>query len=161
MDLLQGAARSRAQAFAEQVRGGVVRSLPRLTGGVYEHLELDSDLAVRVFSPAKRAFLDPAEVSTGTQRQVMLALRLALAGELANRVVRDRQFAFLDEPFAFFDESRMAGALEALPQAGEGVVQHFVVAQRFPPGAGLALEIRCGEHPDTLVVPTSAAVGNG
>lgn len=160
-DLLGGAARSRAEAFAEQVRGGVARSLPRLTGGVYEHLELDPDLAVRVFSAGKRAFLDPAEISTGTQRQVMLALRLALADELATRVLRDRQFAFLDEPFAYFDETRMAGALAALSQAGEGVVQHFVVAQRFPPEAGLVLEIRCGEHPDSLVVPAAAAAGNG
>ncbi len=55
--------------------------------------------------------MDLAEISSGTQRQMMLALRLALSRELINRAVKLRQFLFLDEPFAFFDDERTRSAL--------------------------------------------------
>ena len=56
-------------------------------------------LIVQAFSSDKRGFMDLAEISSGTQRQIMLALRLALSQELINWAVKSRQFLFLDEPF--------------------------------------------------------------
>lgn len=148
--LLDGAAESLSEGFNEGLRETLTRALPMLTEGRYEHPQVDRELKVRVYSGEKRGFLDLDETSSGTQRQVMLALRLALAEELITRVVREPQFAFLDEPFAFFDEARMRSALKVLPQLSERMVQHWVVAQRFSGDAPIALEIPCGRHPDTL-----------
>lgn len=150
-ELLDGSARHRWESFAGRVGARVGRLLPRLTDGGYGHLELDEALRVRLYRADKRGFLDIAETSSGTQRQVLLALHLALVDELAARLGRDRPLVFLDEPFAFSDETRMRGGLTALRE-DEGVGQVWVVAQRFPQDAALALEIRCGRHPDTLEV---------
>jgi exonuclease SbcC len=105
---------------------------------------------VRVYSEDKRGFLGSDEISSGMQRQTLLALRFALAEELVARFVKGRQFTFLDEPFAFFDGSRMRGALRLLPELSDNIVQIWVVAQRFPQDVPIALELSCGGHPDIL-----------
>ena len=151
-ELLQGAVRQTADRFNDHLRNLVSRNLPRFTDGRYEYLQVGDDLQVRVYSNEKRSFLDLEEISSGTQRQIMLALRLALAQELMSRIAKDRQFAFLDEPFAFFDDTRMRGALQLLPQLSDFITQHWVVAQRFPRDEFLALEIPCGDHSDTLEI---------
>lgn len=150
--LLEGAARGMSDRFSEHLRGMVSRALPQFTEGRYDHLEVDGTLQVRVYSSDKRNLLDLDEISSGTQRQIMLALRLGLSQELVSRVVGDDQFAFLDEAFAFFDSTRMRGALKTLSELGGDVVQYWVVAQRFPQDAHIGLEIACGRHPDTLAV---------
>jgi len=151
-ELVQGAARQMADRFNDHLRGLVARNLPRFTDGRYEYLQVGDDLQVQVYSNEKRSFLDLEEISSGTQRQIMLALRLALAQERMARIAKDRQFAFLDEPFAFFDDTRMRGALRLLPELSDLITQHWVVAQRFPRDEFLALEIPCGGHPDTLEI---------
>ena len=118
--------------------------MPRLTEGRYGHLEVDEDLQVRVYSEDKRGYLGSDEISSGMQRQTLLALRFALADELVARFVKDRQFTFLDEPFAFFDGSRMRRALRLLPELSDNIVQIWVVAQRFPQDVPIALELNCG-----------------
>lgn len=151
-ELLTGALREKTDRFNEHLRDLVSRNLPRFTDGRYEYLEVADDLRVHVYSNEKRGFLDLEEISAGTQRQIMLALRLALAQERMLRIGKDRQFAFLDEPFAFFDDTRMRGALRLLPQVSDVITQHWVVAQRFPRDEFLALEIPCGRDPDTLEI---------
>jgi exonuclease SbcC len=151
-ELLGGAAGRLSERFSERLRGMVSRALPQFTEGRYDHLQLDDRLQVRVYSGDKRNLLDLDEISSGTQRQIMLALRLGLAQELVSRRVRDAQFAFLDEPFAFFDSGRMRAALKTLLELGGDLTQYWVVAQRFPQDAPIGLEIACGAHPDTLAV---------
>jgi exonuclease SbcC len=155
-ELLQHAARQTADRFNEHLRNLVSRNLPQFTDGRYEYLQVGDDLKVRVYSNEKRSFLDLEEISSGTQRQIMLALRLALAQERMSRIAKDRQFAFLDEPFAFFDDTRMRGALRLLPELSDFITQHWVVAQRFPRDEFLSLEIPCGRHPDTLEIGMAA-----
>jgi len=150
--LLEGAAQGLSQRFSEHLRDMVSRALPQFTEGRYDHLEVDQDLQVRVYSSDKRNLLDLDEISSGTQRQIMLALRLGLSQELVSRLVGDDQFVFLDEPFAFFDSRRMRGALKTLSELGGDVVQHWIVAQRFPQDAHIGIEISCGRHPDSLEV---------
>lgn len=156
-ELLQGAARQIADGFNKQLRHLASRNLPRFTDGRYEYLQVDDDLQVRVYSNEKRSFLDFEEISSGTQRQIMLALRLALAQEQMSRIAKDRQFVFLDEPFAFFDDTRMRGALRLLPQLSDFITQHWIVAQKFPRDEFYALEIPCGGHPDTLEIGIAEA----
>ena len=151
-ELLEGAAREMSRRFSAGLRDMVSRALPRFTEGHYEFLEVDEDLQVRVYSSDKRNLLDLDEISSGTQRQIMLALRLGLAQELVARRVRDDQFVFLDEPFAFFDNRRLRAALKNLSELGGELTQFWVVAQRFPQDAPIGLEIACGQHPDTLTL---------
>jgi exonuclease SbcC len=116
-----------------------------------------------VFSSEKRDFLDLDEISSGTQRQIMLAVRLALSQKLINAAVGGRQFVFLDEPFAFFDEQRTADSLAVLPDVSPDITQIWVTSQTFPPGSRFDLEIRCApadvESP-TIVRPGAQSGGS-
>lgn len=152
IELLDGASEHLSNNFNRDIRDLVGRTLPVFTHGRYEHLRIDPDLTVRVFSSDKRDFMDLEEVSSGTQRQIMLALRLALSQKLLNRTVEGKQFAFLDEPFAFFDEERTKHALAALDKLSENLSQIWIVAQTFPAGseAGFAAKLECSRDLESL-----------
>ncbi len=151
-DLLAGANEHLSTQFNNDVRDLVSRTLPLFTEGRYEHLQIDKNMVVSVFSGEKRDFLDLEEVSSGTQRQIMLALRLALSQELVNRSVEGEQFLFLDEPFAFFDEARTKSSLKVLSELSDQINQIFVVAQDFPEEnmPDFALHIECFREIDTI-----------
>lgn len=154
MELLQGASRHMSSTFNRDVRELVGRTLPRFTDGRYEHLKIAEDLNVQVFSSEKRDFMELDEISSGTQRQIMLALRLALSEKLLNRAIEGKQFAFLDEPFAFFDEERTRRAINALTSLSEDISQIWIVAQSFPEPAAtdpdFAATIVCARDLDVL-----------
>jgi exonuclease SbcC len=154
IELLEGASGYVSSNFNRDIRDLVARTLPVFTQGRYEHLRIDPDLTVRVFSSDKRDFMDLDEVSSGTQRQIMLALRLALSEKLLVRRVQGDQFAFLDEPFAFFDEERTRYALKALTSLSDKLTQIWIVAQVYPEGTDVefARSIRCSRDLDVLSV---------
>ena len=149
--LLLGAARHRSHRFSYSLRGLVGQTLPLFTEGRYEHLQIDENLSVQAFSSDKRGFMDLAEISSGTQRQIMLALRLALSQELINRVVKSRQFLFLDEPFAFFDDERTRSSLAVLPRLSDDITQIWVIAQKFPEDVRFERHIQCDRESDSCV----------
>jgi exonuclease SbcC len=124
--------------------------LPLFTEGRYEHLQIDEDLSVRVFSNEKRDFMDLEEISSGTQRQIMLAVRLALSQELVNSATVGKQFVFLDEPFAFFDQERTRRALGVLPDLSEEITQIWIVAQSFPADQTFDVPIACSRDSEVL-----------
>jgi DNA repair exonuclease SbcCD ATPase subunit len=151
-DLLVHGAQHIAKTFNRDIRRLVSHTLPLLTQGRYEHLKIDANLDVQVFSNEKRDFMQLEEISTGTQRQIMLAVRLALSQEFINTTLGRHQFVFLDEPFAFFDQERTLSALQALPQLSQELSQIWIVAQSFPEGFGFDLHIPCEQDKDTLTV---------
>jgi exonuclease SbcC len=136
--------------FNRDVRGLVSRTLPLLTEGRYEHLKIDENLNVQVFSSVKRDFMNLEEISSGTQRQIMLAVRLALSQEFINTTLERHQFIFLDEPFAFFDQERTRAALQALPELSHELRQIWIVAQEFPEIFPFEAHVRCGKELDRL-----------
>ena len=154
LELLEGAIAHLSNNFNRDVKDLVGRMLPLFTDGRYEHLQIDDGLKVRVFSNDKRDFMDLEEVSSGTQRQIMLALRLALSKKLLSRTVKGMQFAFLDEPFAFFDQERTRKALHALADLGDDISQVWIVAQDFPDNCNVRFDtkIYCDRTSDTLNV---------
>ncbi len=145
-ELLTLSGRDVSRRFNSEVRDLVGRLLPLFTEGRYQHLQIDDNLNVRVFSTEKKDFLNIEEISSGTQRQIMLAMRLAVSQQLVSSLVKDRQFLFLDEPFAFFDAARTLSALKVLPKLSDEITQIWVVAQRFPEEARdeFAVLIDCG-----------------
>ena len=154
LELLDGAIAQLSNSFNREVKELVGRMLPLFTDGSYEHLQIDQDLKVRVFSSEKRDFMDLEEVSSGTQRQIMLALRLALSKKLLSRTVKGKQFVFLDEPFAFFDDSRTRKALQSLTNLGDDISQVWIVAQDFPDKCEVKFDtkINCDRDSNILVV---------
>jgi len=118
-------------------------SLLKFTDGRYQHLQIDLDLKAKAFSNEKHDFMDLDEISSGTQRQIMLAVRLALSQKLVSSVIQGPQLLFLDEPFAFFDESRTASALAVLPQVSRDFPQIWLTSQTFPSASGFDLVIEC------------------
>jgi exonuclease SbcC len=143
IELLDGASRHLSRRFNHVIREHVGMTLPLFTEGRYEHLQIDNEMTIQVFSNEKRGYLDLDEISSGTQRQIMLAVRLALSQELASRRVRSRQFLILDEPFAFFDQERTINSLAVLPELSEDLPQIFVTSQVFPVGSQFQQEIVC------------------
>lgn len=152
LTLLSGASRNLSQQFNRDLGGSVSRTLPIFTNNNYQHLQIEDDLTVRVFSSQKRDFMDLEEISSGTQRQIMLALRLALAQALNQRTEGGRQFIFLDEPFAFFDQERTRDTLRALPKLDESLSQIWIVAQDFPVGEAFDISVTCEPQRAELVV---------
>ncbi len=155
--LLKGASEHVVKRFNGDLREFAARTLPLFTGNRYEHLRIEEDLNVRVFSNKKRDFMDLAEISAGTQRQIMLALRLALSRELAATAVKGRQFMFLDEPFAFFDQTRTRDTLKVLLDISDKVTQIWVVNQEFPSDQEFALHLVCEDEDSELVYPAGGA----
>ncbi|MES9825877.1 MAG: AAA family ATPase [Candidatus Thiodiazotropha endolucinida] len=141
--LIQGATREVSHKFNHKLRGLVSKTLPLFTENRYEHLQIDDDLNVRAFSSEKRDFMDLDEISSGTQRQIMLAVRLALSQELVNRAIQGSQFLFLDEPFAFFDEKRTRSSLTVLPTLSEDLTQIWIVAQDFADDLNFDMHVHC------------------
>ena len=151
LELLSGAIKTLSQRFNRDLGESVSRTLPIFTDHNYQHLQIEDDLTVRVFSSQKRDFMDLEEISSGTQRQIMLALRLALAQALNQRTEGGRQFIFLDEPFAFFDQERTRSTLRALPGLDEQISQIWIVAQDFPAGETFDRSLVCDRKRAELV----------
>ncbi len=145
-ELLIGAETTLSQRFNRDLRELVGHTLPLFTSGRYEHLKIDEELNVQVFSNQKRDFTALDEVSSGTQRQIMLAVRLALSQKLVDSAMTGRQFIFLDEPFAFFDAERTLSTLKVLPQLSDEITQIWLIAQDFPAGSQLDRHIECARE---------------
>jgi len=151
MGLIDGTTKRLAQSFNHALRELTSETLPLFSENRYQHIKLDNDLNVQVFSNDKGDFVAFDEISSGTQRQVMLAVRLSMSQLLARNTVKGPQFVFLDEPFAFFDEERTRHALQTLPQI-DRLPQKWIVAQEFPEGAEFARHIACSRYEVNLSV---------
>ncbi|MBE9526769.1 MAG: AAA family ATPase [Proteobacteria bacterium] len=142
-ELLIGATQHLSTCFNQTLRDHVSQTLPLFTENRYERLQIDDDLTVKIFSNNKYDFMELDEISSGTQRQIMLAVRLALSQEMVRRKVHSRQFLILDEPFAFFDEERTEKSLQELPQLSQDLTQVWIIAQTFPDNMNFAKTIFC------------------
>lgn len=141
--LLQRAGRDSITLFNNNIAEISAKTLPSFTEGRYSEIRLAEDFSVQIYSDEKKDYMDFDEISSGTQRQVMLALRMAMSEELAKNSGNDQQFIFLDEPFAFFDQKRTKATLRALPDVSEVISQVWVVAQEFQADVDVDKAIVC------------------
>jgi len=126
--------------------------MPKLTSGRYSQMQIDEDLGIRVFSSAKNDFAQLKEFSSGTQRQMMLALRLAMAKALVEASGQRSQFIVLDEPFAFFDRERIQDTLTTLPALDKHLSQIWIISQEFESYDLFKLHIQCSRESEELSV---------
>lgn len=149
IDLLKRASDALIADFNTSVTERSQSTMPRFTGNRYKQIRINKDLLVHVYSDEKMDWIDFDELSSGTQRQILLAVRIAMSEQLALNTDNVTQFIFLDEPFTYFDQDRTKAALEALPKLSEVVSQVWIVAQEFPKGSHSDKVIHCpaaGQH---------------
>ncbi len=156
-EMIEGATRRIYSRFHPELRRFVSKILPHLTEERYQHLELDDDLRVRVFCNEKNDFVGLAEISNGTHRQLMLCVRLALSQALIASSSKAAQFIFFDEPFAFFDQQRMARAIDVLGKISPQLTQVWLAAQEFDDRSRFDMFIDCGVDSDTLEMSGNGA----
>ncbi|MCK5726924.1 MAG: AAA family ATPase [Thiotrichaceae bacterium] len=132
LELLFESAKEFTESFNRSITKVSRRILPLFTHNHYSNVKIDKNLNIMVFSQEKNDFMDFDEISSGTQRQIMLALRIAMSEELAKNNDTKEQFIILDEPFAFFDQQRSIETLRALTQVSDILTQVWVVSQEFP-----------------------------
>lgn len=152
IQLLKSSAAKLSEQFNEIITKNSSRILPSFTNGHYHQIQIDKNLQVKVFSKEKDDFIDFDEVSSGTQRQIMLSLRFAMSEQLAINKDNQQQFILLDEPFAFFDQQRTLETLEALPEASDVISQIWVFSQEFPNSIKAEKTIHCSVEQDQLIV---------
>lgn len=100
------------QEHVGRLAESAARTLGRLTGGRYKRVTLDSDLKAKL-STEGRDGVPVESLSRGTHDAFYLALRAALARELA---AREPLPLLLDDPVAHFDEQRRAVLLGYLEE---------------------------------------------
>lgn len=152
IELLRNGIAHMSRRFNTDVLEYTTRAIPLFTDGHYEHLKIDESMNIRVFSCEKHDFMDFDELSSGTQRQIMLALRLAMSQKLMHTAATSNQFIFLDEPFAFFDKDRIHSTLHSLPDISKEISQIWIVAQEIDQDAGIDVDIRCHAENDELIL---------
>lgn len=155
LTLLPGACEHMVKRFYIAIERLISTILPVLTAGHYEHVKIDNKLNVKIFSTKKHNYLEYAEVSSGTQQQVKLALRLALSQAMIKSVIRSPQFLFLDEPFVYSDKERMYSAISALQGMAEDFPQIFILMQHIPTWLTADHQIDCQAGSCDLTVNTA------
>ncbi|GMW02951.1 MAG: hypothetical protein AMXMBFR84_40870 [Candidatus Hydrogenedentota bacterium] len=117
--LIEDIARNRHARIAPRLASLASDYLSAITGGAYGELLLNRDLVISVRIPqTERLAEDPERsLSKGTVDQIYLALRLALVhciGEGGETIP-----LLLDDPFANYDDNRLATALGLLKTVAE------------------------------------------
>ncbi len=126
--------------------------MPKLTENRYKQIQIDDSLHLRVFSTEKNDFAELDELSSGTQRQIMLALRLAISRALVEAGQQGKQFIIMDEPFAFFDRERIRNTISSLNDMDENITQFWIITQEFESPEQFELNIQCSRDSDELKV---------
>lgn len=145
IELLYESAREFTDRFNQSITRASANILPQFTHNHYSNVKIDENLNIAVFSKEKNDFMDFDEISSGTQRQIMLALRIAMSEELAKNNDTKEQFIILDEPFAFFDEQRSIETLQSLSSVSDILTQVWVISQEFPDGVKADKIVNCTE----------------
>ena len=152
MGIMQRAAADSIENFNQNIATLSASALPNFTENRYSKMKIAEDFSVQIYSDEKNDYMDFDEISSGTQRQVMLALRIAMSEQLSRNTGNEEQFIFLDEPFAFFDHARTLSTIDALPQISDVIKQIWISAQEFPQPINAAKYIVCPPDQTELIV---------
>ncbi len=151
IDLLKRDSSHSIARFNKLVQTHCTQLLQEFTQSHYKTLELHPDFSIQVLSEEKGDFLEFSEMSAGTQRQIALALQLALANALADATKAQTQLIFLDEPFAFFDPERTQTALASLQDSTQkSLSQIWLTTQVLPEHLQSTKFIQCPSGAATL-----------
>ena len=114
LDALETAKTELQRRFAPRIAQRAGYFLGRLTGGVYDRIQIGEDLSVQAARTDETTLRSPQWRSEGTGDQRYLALRLAVWEVLAPECP-----IMLDDALIRFDQKRMERALELLKELSE------------------------------------------
>jgi uncharacterized protein YhaN len=150
---LAEAAREAHRAFAPYLNAALARDLARVTGGRYTRATVGDDLDIKVIAPETDVLVPIAVLSRGTQDQIALVERLAIARMLDPTT--GRAPLLLDDPFGHTDPARCRQALELI---GELAAKRQIILATEDPGlVAVAAEV-CGDV-NVIDLPAPAAGG--
>lgn len=117
--LIEELARNKHARIAPRLAASAGRFLHAITNGVYGEVLVSHDFRVSVRVPQTSKLTDEPErrLSKGTVDQIYFALRLALVQALSSG--NERIPLLLDDPFANYDDARLASALRLLLEIGK------------------------------------------
>jgi uncharacterized protein YhaN len=109
---LDAAERATMRTATRYLEQHMVADIERVTAGRYRRVQVDDEnLALRVYAPERRDWVDVATLSQGTLDTVYLAARIGLV----RLVTGDRRPPLvMDDPFVTLDDDRARRALELL-----------------------------------------------
>lgn len=144
------------QRFAGRLADYSSRTMSEVTDGRYTELRVDpTTLELNARVPETGAFEKIERLSAGTREQAYLVVRLAMVRMFSEGL--ERPPLILDDPFAFWDDARIARALPVLDvAAADGQVLLFTTSAAL---AG-ALEAR-GAHRIEIAALEPPATPNG
>ena len=118
--VIEEVARDKHARIAPALATLASRYLAEVTNGAYEELLINRDLRISIRIPETDHLNSEPErsLSKGTVDQVYLALRLALVQNLSQ--AGETVPMLLDDPFANYDDRRLASAFRLLTQLSEG-----------------------------------------
>ncbi len=145
-------AEEQATKFSQGIAKWVTKAISHLTAGKYSEVRINDHLNVIVYSEQKGDFIEFDEISSGTRRQILLAVRIAISQELCESRDNHKQMLFFDEPFAFFDKNRVVSSIKALPNLSEELSQIWIVNQEVVEESNYVLHIQCDENSPILSV---------
>jgi uncharacterized protein YhaN len=129
IDTVQRLTHEAHQAFARRLEQYAAGALTTITGGRYNEIFVDpTSLAVRVRVPETGAIHDLDVLSAGTRDQIYLLVRFAMTRMFAEGLELPPQL--LDDPFAFWDASRIERCLPIIAQNAFGVQTLLFTASR-------------------------------
>ncbi len=100
------------QSFGPQLNQKTAELFAKLTKGKYDQIKVSHDLTLTAGEQGAFSLIDLGYLSAGTADQAYIALRLAVAGLLANGNLP----IFLDDAFLQFDHNRESVAFELLSE---------------------------------------------
>lgn len=102
--------------FSPQVSQLAAELFSRMTGEKYDFIRLTEDLSMEVRHKNESVTRSQLSLSSGSTEQLYLALRLAISRLILDEAVP----LILDDALVFFDDARMAQALELLKEESAG-----------------------------------------
>lgn len=117
---------------AQEFHTNIADYLSRFTKGRYQKIRTDigkNGLSFQVYSSEKEQWIEPEELSSGTQDQIYLASRLRLLQLVAGQ---SKPPLILDDPFSNFDNIRLAEVMDVCCQiAKEYQIILFTCTDRY------------------------------
>ncbi|GAC1303866.1 MAG: hypothetical protein NVSMB19_14240 [Vulcanimicrobiaceae bacterium] len=145
------------RTFARRLADYASRTFAAVTGERYRDVRVDpTTLAVRVRVPETGEIVDVDRLSAGTREQAYLVVRLAMVRMFSEGL--EIAPLLLDDPFAFWDDARIARCLPILmPDTSDGAQTVIFTTSRALVSAAAAL----GARTIDLTVAGEAALGRG
>jgi uncharacterized protein YhaN len=106
--------RRQQEAAAPRLNRAVESRFQRICQGRYKEVKIDPDFQIWLREASTDELRNVERLSRGTQDQLYLALRFGILEMLASP--EEPCPCFLDEPFAAYDQTRIAGAFQVLEE---------------------------------------------